>query len=78
MSATSAHSDSDVLDLLRSIGPMSVADLAEVLEVTPTAVRQRLMRMMAQALIQRDTIRRGRGRPRHLYRLTDEGVRLTG
>ncbi len=78
MSATSTHSDADVLDLLRSTGPMSVSDLAQVLEVTPTAVRQRLMRMMAQALIQRDTIRHGRGRPRHLYHLTDEGVRLTG
>ncbi len=78
MSAPSVNTDSDVLDLLRSTGPMTVADLADVLEVTPTAVRQRLMRMMAQALIQRDTIRKGRGRPRHLYRLTDEGVRLTG
>ena len=57
---------------------MGVAQLAEKVQVTPTAIRQRLMRLMAQGLVQREPVRNGRGRPKHLYRLTDKGVRLTG
>jgi DeoR family transcriptional regulator, suf operon transcriptional repressor len=36
------------------------------------------MRMLAQELIEREPVRAGRGRPRHLYRLTEKGRRLTG
>ena len=57
---------------------MGVAELAQQVEVTPTAIRQRLMRLMAQGLVQRDAVRNGRGRPKHFYRLTDKGLRLTG
>jgi predicted ArsR family transcriptional regulator len=71
-------SDGRLLDLLRAAGSMGVADLATEVEVTPTAIRQRLMRLMAEGLVQREAIRNGRGRPRHLYRLTDKGLRLTG
>jgi predicted ArsR family transcriptional regulator len=48
------------------------------MEVTATAVRQRLTRLMNQSLIERDAIRAGRGRPKHRYSLTDKGVRQTG
>jgi DeoR family suf operon transcriptional repressor len=71
-------SDADFLDLLRVAGPTGVAELAERIDVTPTAVRQRLIRLMAQGLIEREAVRSGRGRPRHLYRLTDRGLRITG
>jgi predicted ArsR family transcriptional regulator len=78
MSIESPTSDSDFLDLLRAIGPLSVAELAVAMEVTPTAVRQRLTRMMGQGVLQREAQRRGRGRPQHRYTLTDKGLRLTG
>jgi DeoR family transcriptional regulator, suf operon transcriptional repressor len=78
MSIESPTSDSDFLDLLRAIGPLSVSELAQAMEVTPTAVRQRLTRMMSQGVIQRDALRKGRGRPLHRYALTDKGLRLTG
>jgi DeoR family transcriptional regulator, suf operon transcriptional repressor len=78
MSIESPTSDSDFLDLLRAIGPLSVAELAVAMEVTPTAVRQRLIRMMGQGVLQRDVHRKGRGRPQHRYSLTDKGLRLTG
>jgi predicted ArsR family transcriptional regulator len=52
--------------------------MAHSIEVTPTAVRQRLGRMMAQGLIEREAVRAGRGRPKHRYRLTDKGLGLTG
>jgi DeoR family transcriptional regulator, suf operon transcriptional repressor len=78
MSIEAPTSDADLLDLLRSEGSLAVDELAQAIEVTPTAVRQRLMRLMGQQLIDREAIRIGRGRPKHLYRLTDKGLRLTG
>lgn len=78
MSIESPTSDSDFLELLRGIGPLSVAEMAVAMEVTPTAVRQRLTRLMGQDIIQREAMRKGRGRPQHRYALTDKGLRLTG
>ena len=78
MSVGVPSSDSDLLDLLRVAGPLGVSDMADATEVTATAVRQRLTRLMAKGIIERDAIRAGRGRPKHLYRLTDKGLRLTG
>ncbi len=57
---------------------MRVTQLAKATQVTPTAVRQRLSRMMAQGLIQRQASRAGRGRPSHTYSLTDLGRREAG
>jgi DeoR family transcriptional regulator, suf operon transcriptional repressor len=70
--------DNDVLDLLRALGPMDVAAMSGEFQVTPTAVRQRLSRLRANGLVQREPVRHGRGRPRHSYQLTPKGVRLTG
>ena len=71
-------SDVTILDLLRKRGAMSVPELAEVMQVTATAVRQRLTRLMAQGYVGRETIRAGRGRPSHRYELTDKGRRKSG
>jgi predicted ArsR family transcriptional regulator len=46
--------------------------------VTPTAVRQRLTRLMGRQLVDREAIRGRRGRPQHRYRLTERGLRTTG
>jgi len=79
MSTTSSQStDADVLDLLRACGPMGVAELSTEIAVTPTAVRQRLGRLLAEGLVEREPVRKGRGRPRHCYRLTQKGLRHTG
>ena len=45
MSAVSQTSDTDLLELLRMIGPTNVSELSRELDVTPTAVRQRLTRL---------------------------------
>lgn len=71
-------SDADLLDLLRCEGPLGVVELSKAMEVTPTAIRQRLSRLLRQGIIERHSQRIGRGRPRHRYRLTQEGLRLTG
>jgi DeoR family transcriptional regulator, suf operon transcriptional repressor len=78
MSVSAPKSDADLLDLLKQSGPLGVADLARALEVTATAVRQRLIRLLSKELIQREVVRNGRGRPKHRYWLTEKGVRETG
>ncbi|MGH7136583.1 MAG: helix-turn-helix transcriptional regulator [Pirellulales bacterium] len=78
MSTVNETSDARLLDLLRQRGAMSIADLANATSVTATAVRQRLSRLMAQGLIERDTARAGRGRPSHRYSLTEKARRQAG
>jgi len=71
-------SDIAILDILRKRDTANVAELAGLLQVTSTAVRQRLTRLMAQGHIDRVTVRAGRGRPSHRYVLTNQGRRKTG
>ena len=78
MSIEAPTSDAGLLDLLRITGPLGVSELADAMEVTPTAVRQRLVRLLAQNSIEREATRHGRGRPRHRYWLSEKGLRLTG
>ena len=78
MGLPSETSDSAILDLLRQAGSMGISELASATQVTPTAVRQRLNRMMGQGLIDRRATRAARGRPSHRYSLTEKGERQTG
>ena len=78
MTAIARTADQDLLDLLRIGGAQGVADLAEHLAVTPTAVRQRLGRLLASGLVERQSVRNGRGRPKYRYRLTSKGLGMTG
>lgn len=82
MTATMSHSgetsDVGVLDLLRKHGPLSVAQLTATMEVTATAVRQRLTRLLAQGDIERESQKLSRGRPVHRYQLTEKGRRRAG
>jgi predicted ArsR family transcriptional regulator len=70
--------DGGVIGVLRLRGPLRVAELAAETHVTPTAVRQRLHRLMAEGLVERRVERVGRGRPSHRYSLTAEGLRSSG
>ena len=70
--------DQALLDTLRDCPSMTVGNLVESLGVTATAVRQRLTRMMAAGLIQRTNVPKGRGRPSHLYVLTEAGKKSAG
>ena len=71
-------SDLPVLDLLRARNAMTVSELASALNVTATAVRQRLTRLLAQEHVERTATKNGRGRPKHYYRLTERGLRKAG
>jgi DeoR family suf operon transcriptional repressor len=78
MAETFVTSDVAILDLLRQREAMSIAELSASLEVTATAVRQRLTRLMSQGFVERTTAPAGRGRPSHAYCLTAAGRRKTG
>lgn len=78
MATVADTSDAKLLDLLRSEGSMSVLDLGLAMEVTATAVRQRLARLMADDLVDRQVQRAVRGRPSHRYSLTEKARRQVG
>ncbi len=71
-------SDSDLINLLRVAGPLGVSEMADATEVTATAVRQRLTRLLAKGIIEREAISTGRGRPTHQYWVTDKGLQRNG
>ncbi len=54
---------------------MTVTELIEELQVTATAVRQRLERLVEMELVQRNKESVGRGRPLYRYCLTTTGMR---
>jgi predicted ArsR family transcriptional regulator len=63
----SETSDRSLLDLIRRHGPLTIAEMVERLGVTPTAVRNRLTRLVGSGMVERQTEQGGRGRPRHTY-----------
>ena len=78
MFSLSPESDETLINLLRKSKSASVGELEKAMGVTATAVRQRLNRLMAEGLVERQAVREGRGRPSHRYTLTDKGLRAAG
>lgn len=75
MSAITDLSDRTIVDYLRRHPAATVGDMVEFTGVTATAVRQRLVRLMEQGLLARESEVVGRGRPTHRYSLTPAGIR---
>jgi predicted ArsR family transcriptional regulator len=71
-------SDRSLLDLIRRQGPVTVAEMAQALGVTPTAVRNRLGRLVGSGMVERRTEHGGRGRPKHAYRASVEAHKRLG
>jgi len=71
-------SDRPLLDLIRRQGPLTVAEMGEALGVTPTAVRNRLTRLVGSGMVERRTESGSRGRPRHTYRASVEAQKRLG
>lgn len=76
--ASPRSGDAAIVDLLRVEGALGIGELSAALEVTATAVRQRLDRLMRQGLVERQALAGRRGRPAHAYSLTDAGRRVGG
>jgi len=83
-------SDAALIELLRTDEGLGIGELSKRLGVTATAVRQRLDRLMRAGLVGRTTVSGGhsdggrravgrlRGRPSHVYNLTEKGRRTGG
>ena len=85
LSSDSRGSDAALIELLRVDGSLGIGDMAGALGVTATAVRQRLDRLMRDGLVDRRQVTpanglrsAGRGRPAHIYSLTEKGRRTGG
>jgi predicted ArsR family transcriptional regulator len=71
--APSAPTRRAVLDLLKRNGAQTVAQLAMALRVTGPAVRRHLEVLEHVGLVRQTTRPSGRGRPAHVYALTEMG-----
>ena len=65
-----------VLDLLKLHGPLNAPALAKLRRVNVTAVRQQLAALIRERLVARRVVRRGVGRPTHVYALTEKAEAL--
>ena len=70
--------DEQFLQQLHQAGGGTVQELCDAAGVTATAIRQRLNRLQGLGFVERQTVRSGRGRPHHAYRVTDAGRRQLG
>lgn len=70
--------DRELLCAMRDGDLFGVGDLTGMLEVTATAVRQRIERLLERGLIDREKIVAGRGRPTFRYRINERGRRVSG
>lgn len=68
------HSADKILFLLKTRGPATAASLAKVVRITPMGVRQHLARLAADGLVIHGDERRGVGRPKRHWRLTEKAA----
>src|SRR5918911_4221822 len=65
-----------ILNLLRRHGQMTAAELSETLGIGAVGVRQHLALLDRDGLVRTSGVRRGIGRPSHLYALTEQAEAL--
>ena len=78
MKHTIGQADRQFLDELHRLGPAMVQEVCTAIGVTATAVRQRLTRLQAMGLVNREMVRSGRGRPSYRYVVTEAGLKDLG
>ena len=78
MKLTIDTSDRNFLDQLHRLGSGTIQELCDLVGVTATAVRQRLVRLQGQGLVARTMIRNGRGRPYFVYQVSEAGLNQLG
>jgi len=78
MANENATADADVLNLLADSGPLAISEIGSHFEITRTAVHVRLLRLMAEGLVDRNLLRGGRGRPSYRYSLSPKARKLAG
>lgn len=70
--------DREFLERVHRLGGGTVQEICAELNVTATAIRQRLGRLQNLELVTRVKEQHGRGRPRHVYSVTEAGQRELG
>ncbi len=70
--------DREFLERLRKLDEPTIHGICQEFGVTATAVRHRLGRLQEMGLVGRETSRTGRGRPHHIYRVSEAGLRGLG
>ncbi len=65
-----------ILHLLRRQGQMTAAELSDALGIGAVGVRQHLALLDRDGMVHTVGVRRGVGRPSHLYALTEQATRL--
>ena len=70
--------DREIIEHLHQSAGGDIQTLCHVLGVTRTAVRQRIARLESSGLISAKLQSQTRGRPRHLYRVTADGLHALG
>jgi len=78
MAKGKSTADPDLLHLLADAGSLAISEIEQHLEVTRTAVHERLLRLMADGLVNRELVRGGRGRPSYQYSLSPKARKLSG
>lgn len=68
--------DRELLLAMRGGDLLGINELTDTLNVTATAVRQRIERLLQRGLICREKVVAGRGRPTFRYRVTEQGRRV--
>ncbi|MEC9091747.1 MAG: hypothetical protein VX438_03510 [Planctomycetota bacterium] len=68
-----SENDRILIGFLQKQGAKTVSELSDLMQVTETAVRQRLNRLIGQRFISRTESKVPRGRPVHKYSVTREG-----
>jgi predicted ArsR family transcriptional regulator len=63
-----------ILNLIKSRGQMSTAELAELLSISVVSVRHHLSSLMAEGLVRSQEVRHGVGRPHLAYMLTEAAL----
>jgi len=73
MTTTHPSTKQDILTLLLKQGQATAQTLAELLNISPQAIRRHLKDLQDEGLIQHEAIQAGMGRPNYLYRLSEAG-----
>ena len=65
-----------ILQLLKMRASMTISQLTEALHISQMGVRQHLAILEAEGLVEHSRQKQGRGRPPHVYQLTDQANSL--
>ena len=61
------------LGILKRLGPKSISDLADHMNVTTEGARFHLLKLESRGMVESESVAEGRGRPKQIWSLTEKG-----